>query len=333
MWSRAAVAASSVVAATAATGSPTKRTLSRASACSSWLTGRIPNGIGRSRPVSTAFTPGTASACDVSIETMRAWGCGLRSSLAYSMRGKNRSSANFVTPVTLAVASTLRSALPTTAKAAVGRSGGRAVRLLPDAIQRLRSWRRWFTAQARRGQFDRFVDLDVAGAAAQVARQCLLDVVSSRLRIGYEQCLGSEQKRRRAVAALRRAELRERVLQRVQPTAGGHSLDRLHTAAGAGEAQHQTRQHRGAVEQHGAGAALSQLAAVLRAREAQVLAQHLEQRFVRREGDFDGLAIELEGDLRLGVGHVSVILISGGGGASFCAQALMAEQRCRRLDG
>src|SRR5690349_7045084 len=113
------------------------------------------------------------------METMRAWGCGLRSSLAYSMRGKNRSSANFVTPVTLAVASTLRSALPTTAKAAVGRSGGRAARLLLDAIQRLRSWRRWFTAHAGRGQFDRFVDLDVAGAAAQVAR-------SEERRVGKE---------------------------------------------------------------------------------------------------------------------------------------------------
>ena len=41
-------------AATAATGSPTKRTWSRHSACSSWETGRMPNGIGSAAPVSTA---------------------------------------------------------------------------------------------------------------------------------------------------------------------------------------------------------------------------------------------------------------------------------------
>ncbi len=47
-------AASSVTAATATTGSPTKRTLSGQSACSSCDTGRMPNGIGKSRPVRTA---------------------------------------------------------------------------------------------------------------------------------------------------------------------------------------------------------------------------------------------------------------------------------------
>src|ERR1041384_5872383 len=93
------------------------------------------------------------------------------------MRGRNRSSANFVAPVTLAVASTLRSALPTTAKAAVGRSGGRGVLLFRDAIQRLGLGRRWFAAHAGGRQLDGFVDLDVAGAAAQVARQRLPDVV------------------------------------------------------------------------------------------------------------------------------------------------------------
>src|SRR5512145_227697 len=107
-------AISSVVAATAATGSPMNRTLSTQSACSSWDTGRMPNGIGKSRPTSTAWTPGSCDAAAVSIETMRAWGWVLRSSLQYSMRGNAKSSANLVAPVTLAAASTLRSALPMT---------------------------------------------------------------------------------------------------------------------------------------------------------------------------------------------------------------------------
>src|SRR5207244_1618872 len=65
-------AASSSTAATAATGSPTNRTRSIESACSSCDTGRIPNGTGIDSPVSTATTPGTARAADVSIERMRA---------------------------------------------------------------------------------------------------------------------------------------------------------------------------------------------------------------------------------------------------------------------
>ena len=67
-------AVSSSTAATAATGSPTNRTLSGQRACSSWLTGRMPNGIGRSRPVSTANTPGMDSAFEVSMPRMRACG-------------------------------------------------------------------------------------------------------------------------------------------------------------------------------------------------------------------------------------------------------------------
>src|SRR5205823_10785703 len=74
--------------------------------------------------------------------------------------GRNRSSANFVAPVTLAVASTLRSALPTTRSSA-------------SPIQRLRHRLGAFAAHASRRQFDRLVDLDVAGAAAQVAGQRL----------------------------------------------------------------------------------------------------------------------------------------------------------------
>src|SRR5881628_812658 len=199
--SSAAVATSSLAAATAATGSPTKRTLSSASACSSWLTGRMPKGIGRSAPVSTAFTPGSAAAFAVSMRTMRACGCGLRSSFAYSIRGRKRSSANFVTPATLAVASTLRWAFPTTRRA----SGG----FLPPSIQRLLRRLRVLASEAGRGQLHRLVDLDVAGTAAEVAREGLLHLVAGRPRALGEQRLRGEQKGGGAVAALRRAELGE----------------------------------------------------------------------------------------------------------------------------
>src|SRR5438034_7346118 len=189
----------------------------------------MPNGIGRSFPVSTAFTPGTPAARDVSIERTRAWGWGLRSSFAKSIRGKKRSSANRVTPVTFAVASTLRWALPTTRKPAA---------LLPDTIQGLRCRLRVLPAHASRRQLDRFVNLDIAGTAAEVARQCLLDVVSGGSGVGGEQRFGGEEKGRGTVAALGGAQLRKRLLQGLQPAARGHAFHRLHAAAYAGQANH-----------------------------------------------------------------------------------------------
>ena len=91
--SHAAAAISSSVAATAAIGSPTYRAFSCSSARSSWVTGRMPNLIGRSAPVITARTPGTRRAAEVSMDTMRACGCGLRRILQCSVRAGSMSSA------------------------------------------------------------------------------------------------------------------------------------------------------------------------------------------------------------------------------------------------
>ena len=60
------------------------------------------------------------------------------------------------------------------------------------------------------------------------------------------------------------------------------------------EREHQAGKHRLAVDQHRAGAAFAELAAVLGAGEVEVLAQHLEQRLVRRERDFDVLAVDAQ---------------------------------------
>src|SRR5438552_15076857 len=193
MRSSAAVAVSSLGAATAATGSPVNRTLSRQSACSSWDTGRMPSGIGRSCPVRTACTPSSRRAAVVSIATMLACGCVLRSSLQYSMRGNHRSSANRVAPVTFATASTLRSALPMT------------VRLL-SAIQRFPRGLRDFPPHPGGRQLPGRVDLDVSGAATQVAGQRVLDLVLRGVGVGGQHGFGWQHKRGGKVAALRGTE-------------------------------------------------------------------------------------------------------------------------------
>ena len=107
-------ATSSSIAATAATGSPIKRTLSRQRVCSSWLTGRIPYGIGRSFPVIIAKTPGNAAAFEVSMLLISACGSCVLNILQKSIRGNTISSANFVCPVHFERASTFRKGLPMT---------------------------------------------------------------------------------------------------------------------------------------------------------------------------------------------------------------------------
>ena len=58
-------------------------------------------------------------------------------------------------------------------------------------------------------------------------------------------------------------------------------FDRLDAAALALDRQHQAGEHRLAVDEHRARAALAELAAVLGAGEVEILAEHLEQGLVR----------------------------------------------------
>src|SRR5882762_11332828 len=100
------------------------------------------------------------------------------------MRGNARSSANRVAPVTFATASTFRSAFPIIRRSD-GLTAGRFDAFL-QAIKRFSSWFSPFPAHACRGQLYRLIDLDVAGATAEVARQSVLDFVAGRLGIGDE---------------------------------------------------------------------------------------------------------------------------------------------------
>src|SRR3989442_180448 len=294
-------AASSSTAATAATGSPTRRTLSRHSACSSWLTGRIPKGIGRSFPVRTARTPGIFAAFEVSTRMMRACGTGDRCSLQKTIRGRTMSSANFVTPAHFDRPSTLGTAVPTTRRARPfpGRSPVPPPLDLP-AMEHLLRRLRIRVSHPPGGQLDGLKDFDIAGAAAQVPGQGLADLLPGRLRPGVEKRLSSAQDSRSAVAALRGAELRERHLQRMGPRPFRQSLDRENPPVLALEAEDQARELRPAVEEHRAGPARTQLAAVLGPAQTEVLAQHFEECFVRREGDLLGFTVDVETQVHLG---------------------------------
>jgi hypothetical protein len=117
-----------------------------------------------------------------------------------------------------------------------------------------------------------------------------------------EERLRRDEKSRRAVSALGGAQVGKGDLQRMQPSIARQSFDGRDGPAGALDAEHETGQHRQAVEEHRAGAALAELASVLRPAEIQVLTKHFEQRLVRREGDLERLAVHRQVDVRV-FGH------------------------------
>ena len=124
----------------------------------------------------------------------------------------------------------------------------------------------------------RLDDLAVAGAAAQHARERLLDLGLARPRVRAQQRLGAHQHSGRADAALRRAVGDEGALQDRERAIGlGEALDRRHRAPGALADGDDARADLLAVEQHGAGAAVAGVAADLGAGEAELVAQGIRE--------------------------------------------------------
>jgi hypothetical protein len=166
-----------------------------------------------------------------------------------------------------------------------------------------------------RGRLDRFEDLQIAGAATEIAGQRLLDARPRRVRLAIQQRLGGHENSRRAVAALRGAKVGEALLQRVQLPVLDEPLHGDDPPVLALRGQRQARQHRLVVDEDGAGAALAELAAVLGAGEPQVLAQHLEQRLVVVDERVDGFAVDVHRQPQLprfrAIGHGFRLLEQG----------------------
>ena len=175
-----------------------------------------------------------------------------------------------------------------------------------------------FAAHPGGGELDRFEDLDVAGAAAEIAGERFLDLLAARLRVVLQERPGGQEKSGRAISALRGAQVREGLLEWMEPARVRHPLDGLDFSPFAFEPEVEAGEDRLAVHQHRAGPALAELAAMLGSRQPQVLAKHLEQRLVRRERGFCSFSVQQERDpgetgrilfLSAGSGHGRINLI------------------------
>src|ERR1017187_8366578 len=179
--------------------------------------------------------------------------------------------------------------------------------------------RRLRPAVVDRGLLDRVDDLLVARAAAEVAVDRLADLVPRRPRILEQERMRHEDHPGRAEAALDRAALHERPLQRVQRAVRrGHALDREHAVADyvlhALDADLQRR----IVDQDGARAARAR---VLRAGQVEVLAEELDEPpLAGGIGDLEVAPVDVELHSR----H------SSSGGSSGSADILIGSANSRR---
>jgi hypothetical protein len=121
----------------------------------------------------------------------------------------------------------------------------------------------------------------ISRAAAVVAAEGLADGRRIGMGLQRQQLVRRQQHARRAEPALERVLRSERVLQIGDRAALGEALDRLHPAAVRLGGEHQTAAHRRAVHAHGARAADAVLAAHVRAREPQLVAEKVDQVLAR----------------------------------------------------
>jgi hypothetical protein len=142
--------------------------------------------------------------------------------------------------------------------------------------------------------FDRLKYLEITGAAAEIAGELFFDLIARRLRIAIEELFRREKKSRCAVSALRRAQIGECFLQGMKPSALSQSLNRGNLAPFQIETEREAGKDRSPIDKHSACAAFAELAAVFRAGQPEVLAQNLQECFVRQTGDFDLFAVDPE---------------------------------------
>src|SRR5438552_9508210 len=258
MSSSASHATYGLSATTPATSWPWNRTLSVAStACVS------PDRVGiqarpwaaSASPVTTATTPGSCSAADASMFTMRACGSGLRRSARCSIPGSEMSSM-YCPPPWMKRSSSLRFTLwptpPISAVVGPGACSSVVVIVSPSLRSVARGARRASRAGSLpflRCPLDRLDDVHVAGAAAEVAGELPADVVLARVGVAIEQRLAHEHHRRRAEPALQPVHLLEALLDRVELAVLLEALDGGDAPPVRLDREQGARLHRRAVEE------------------------------------------------------------------------------------
>src|SRR5579859_7659235 len=245
----------------------------------------MPYLFGASGPVTTQTTPSSASALDVSIFLMRAWGYGECRILPVSIPGSDRSSAYLPWPVVLPAESTKATRFPMMEKSLIALSNQQsALNRSETAI--LSGWNSKTSVflcgsflllcflcvlcalcgelsvllLRRNRRLDRLVHLRVTGAAAQVPAEGVTNFFLARIRIAVQQRLHRNHEPGRAVAALRPAPVAISFLDRRQRAVLRDALHRGNLRrrlliCSKAHGQRRAAERRNAIDQHRARAA------------------------------------------------------------------------------
>src|SRR5580704_10063617 len=146
-----------------------------------------------------------------------------------------------------------------------------------------------------RRDFHRLDNFRIGGAAAEIAREIMNDVVVARVGMFLQQLMHHEHESRCAEAALERATVDERLLHDRQRAIGIERFDRGDALAVDPGREIKAARHRLVVDQHGAAAAQALAAAFARAEQAEAL-QQLDQVAMRLDVGRNRLAVEREID-------------------------------------
>src|SRR5262245_52073049 len=147
-------------------------------------------------------------------------------------------------------------------------------------------------------------DVDVAGAPAQVSGDRAADLVLAGRLVAVEQRASRHHHARRAIATLQAVLLHEALLDGVELAVLLETLDRPDVASVGLHGQHRAGLHGNAVEEHRAGAAMRGVAADVGPREAEALAQQLDQEQARLHRGFPAGAVDVERDRMLRHGYL-----------------------------
>ena len=141
---------------------------------------------------------------------------------------------------------------------------------------------------------DRVHDVLITRAATEVPRNPLANLLFRRLRVVVEQIDGGRVHARRAVAALQSVLLPEAFLQWVQLIALGQAFDRHDFGAVRLDREDRAGFGASAVDEHRAGAALTRIAADVRAGEVEVFAQEVDEEHAWLHVPFADLAVHCD---------------------------------------
>src|SRR3954447_20509995 len=262
-----------------------------------------------------ARTPGTLSASAESIALIVAWAYGLRTMSSQSWPGRFTSSMYSPAP-RMKRGSSLRltewpmppisglvrswrgasSVVISSSSRSAGR--GRCGRDVLAFGGRGGDLGRGFALAEGSGRLlDRLDDVDVAGAATQVAADPVADLRLGRVVVLAKQPVGLHDHPRRAEPALEPVLVPERLLQRVEGAPGRHPFDRLDLTAVGLDREHGAALGALAVDLDRACAAVAGVATDVCPGQAEVVAQEVDEQETGLDVGFVGLAVDRHGDV------------------------------------